>query len=114
MLDDLQSRVDAARDVDEPLLREVTAQLRHVFAEAPAHPELASDPTDAVLRLIDHCLPGWTIALRGTATEPDGHWHCALRESDTRDSDEVIGTGSAPSVSLALLRALVSVARFRT
>ena len=110
-IDALRARVDGATDLDEALLREAVAGLRIAFPGAPAHPELTSDPTEAVLRLVDHCLPGWTITLRGRATEPDGHWHCSLRESEARDSDAVIGIGTAPTVSLALLRALVSVAR---
>jgi hypothetical protein len=107
----LQERINDAKDLDQSLLHEAAEVLRELFPGAPAHPELLSEPTEAVLRLVDRCLPGWTISLRGTATEPDGHWHCALRESGERDNDEVIGSATAPTVSLALLRALVAVAR---
>ncbi len=113
MMEDLQSRVDAAKRVSGPLLAEATEELRSVFPGAPSHPAPATDATEAVLHLVDRCLPGWTIALRGIATEPHGHWHCVLRESDASDGDEVVGNGSAPTVALALLRALVSVARFK-
>jgi hypothetical protein len=112
-LEALQAHVDGAADLDAALLKDAADRLREVFPGAPSHPELLSEPTEAVLRLIDHCLPGWTITLRGTATEPDGHWHCSLRESGSRDNDEVIGNGNAPTVSLSLLRALVSAARAR-
>lgn len=106
----LRSRVEEARDIDAELLHLVAEELRRVFPGAPSHPESLSDPTEAVLRLVDRSLPGWTITLRGTATEPDGHWHCTLRKSDAHDDDALIGVGTAPTVSLALLRALVSAA----
>lgn len=105
----LQERLQAVRDIDQTLLHEVAEGLRPVFANAPLHPESLSEPTEAVLRLVDRCLPGWTITLHGTATEPDGHWHCTLRASEMRDDDTLIGHGTAPTVSLALLRALVAV-----
>jgi hypothetical protein len=107
----LSTRVNTAEDIDQALLREAAEELRAVFPHAPEHPELLSEPTEAVLWLVDRCLPGWTITLRGTATEPDGHWHCSLRQSGDRDDDAVIGNATAPTVSLALLRALVAVAR---
>jgi hypothetical protein len=112
-LDAVKARVDAAEDIDQALLHDTADELRAIFPNAPAHPELLSEPTEAVLRLVDRCLPGWTISLRGTATEPNGHWHCALRESSSSDNDMVIGNGNAPTVSLALLRALVCVAHIR-
>ena len=109
----LRDRADAAETLDETLLHDAAVTLHDIFPDAPAHPELLSDPTEGVLSLIDRCLPGWTIALRGQATEPDGHWTCTLRESASRDSDAVIGSGRAPAVSLALLRALLGVAAVR-
>lgn len=110
----LQERAEQAQDLDEGLLHEAAETLREVFSKAPAHPEALSEPTEAVLHLIDRCLPGWTITLHGQATEPSGHWHCTLRESDNRDNDTVIGSGRAPTISLALLRALLKVAALRT
>lgn len=110
-LEDLQRRIDAAVTVDADLLAEVVAELRGVFPKVTQHPDPAAEPTEAALHLIDACLPGWTITLHGTASEPDGHWRCALRESGAHDNDRVIGHGKAPAVSLALLRALVGAAR---
>ncbi len=109
-LNALKVRVEAAEDVDEDLLRDAAEEMRKIFPRAPMHPERLSDSTEAVLRLVDHCLPGWTVTLRGTATEPDGHWHCSLRSSGSDDDDAVIGHGNAPTVSAALLRALVATA----
>jgi hypothetical protein len=107
----LQRRVDAAERIDAALLEESAEGLSAAFPDLPGPPDRACDPTDGALWLIDRCLPGWAITLHGTATEPDGHWRCHLRRSDTRDDDGVIGRGIAPGVGLALLRALVSAAR---
>lgn len=106
----LKARIDAAKDLDEALLHDTVVALKPVFPNAPSHPELLSEPTEAVLHFVDRCLPGWTISLLGRAAEPDGHWSCVLRESSSRDDDSVIGAGKAPTVCLALLEALVSVA----
>ena len=68
--------------------------------------------TDAILHIVDLALPGWSIRIRGTAREPDGHWTCTLREVGVRDDDETIGIGTAPSLAQALFAALLeSVAR---
>jgi hypothetical protein len=109
----LERRVDNAEVVDAALLQESAEALRATFPDLPDPPGDRADPTDAALWLIDRCLPGWSIMLHGTATEPDGHWRCHLRRSESRDDDAVIGHGTAPGVGLALLRALVSVASQR-
>lgn len=106
----LEERVDEAGDLGEALLRDAAGALASVFPQVPAHPEVLSEPTEGVLHLIDRCLPGWDIVLHGRATEPNGHWNCILRESDSSDDDAVIGTGQAPTVALAALEALLAVA----
>lgn len=63
--------------------------------------------TDAVLRIVRECLPGWTIQLKGTATHPNGHWHCSLRRSDVRDNDPYVGIGAGPTLPHALLGAVI-------
>ena len=110
----LIAKAEAAQKIDEDLLHRSADAARTLFPDAPTSPEVLADPTDAVLHLIDKCLPGWTIALKGKAIEPDGHWSCVLRESSSRDNDEVIGTGKAATVSLALLQALLKVALQRS
>ena len=110
-LTELQGRVDGADRVDESLLDDSAHALRSAFPELSTPPTGQREPTDGALWLIDRCLPGWTIVLRGTATEPDGHWTCHLRRSDIRDDDAVIGRGAAPRVGLAMLRALIDAAR---
>jgi hypothetical protein len=108
-IDLLQRRVDAAERIDANLLAACTDAPHAPFPGLTAPPGGVADPTDAALRLVDRCLPGWSIVLHGTATEPDGHWRCTLRRSESRDDDAVIGHGAAPGVGLSLLRALVSV-----
>ena len=66
------------------------------------------DSTDAVLGLVRACLPGWTIQLKGTATSPNGHWHCSLRRSDVRDNDPYVGLGAGPTLPHALLGAVIA------
>ncbi|KPP93668.1 MAG: hypothetical protein HLUCCA08_05690 [Rhodobacteraceae bacterium HLUCCA08] len=67
--------------------------------------------TDAVLMVIDHGLPGWSVAINGTASEADGHWVCTLRRSADDADEALIGSGHGPLLSnvliAALLRALV-------
>ena len=65
--------------------------------------------TDAALHLVICTLPNWSVALSGTAHEPDGRWTCTLRPSGARDDEEVIGIGRAPTVPLALIVALLRV-----
>jgi hypothetical protein len=110
MINALLDRASAARTLDAGLLHDVANALRPIFPKAPNLPEALSDPTEAVLHLIDRCLPTWTISLTGKAIEPDGHWRCYLRETTGRDDDAVIGHGQAPVVTLALLQALLRVA----
>jgi hypothetical protein len=46
--------------------------------------------------------------LKGTATHPNGHWHCSLRRSDIRDNDPYIGIGAGPTLPHALLGAVIA------
>jgi hypothetical protein len=113
-LETLRRRAGEARTLEAALLHEIAAAVRGVFPDAPAHPEALAEPTEAVLHLVDRCLPGWAIMLKGHATEPDGHWRCTLRRHSARDDDAVIGQGRGPTVPLAVLTALLSVACQRT
>ncbi|MBM9593104.1 hypothetical protein [Roseitranquillus sediminis] len=112
-LEALLARVDEARELDANLLHEATEAIREVFPGVPAEATAPTEATEAVLHLVDRCLPGWTISLQGQATEPDGHWQCFLRESASRDDDAMIGSGRAPTVSLALLEAILKLASLK-
>ncbi|MDA5092840.1 hypothetical protein O2N63_01920 [Aliiroseovarius sp. KMU-50] len=62
---------------------------------------------EETIQLIDKLVPGWTIHITGTALEPDGHWQCHLRRSDTRDNDEFVGHGKGKHLQNALVVALL-------
>ncbi len=75
---------------------------------------IGSEPVEAVLHLVDEHLPEWTISLRGKAREEDGDWKCTLRKSSARDNDAFIGSGSGPTLALAVLEAILKASLLRT
>ncbi|RVT86966.1 hypothetical protein DXV76_02425 [Rhodobacteraceae bacterium CCMM004] len=106
----LSKEIEAAPRLERSMLETVASCIAPVFPRADLSHVPEGDLTDAALHLIDVCLPGWTIALRGKAHEPDGHWRCSLREGSSRDNDMLIGHGKGPTVGLALADALVNTA----
>jgi hypothetical protein len=103
-------RVKGAPALDGTLLVEASDAVRRVFPSLPALSQPVLEPVAEVLHLIDMALPGWSIQLTGKASEPDGHWRCSLRETRGSDEIEIVGLGTGPAVSLALLEALLDVA----
>ena len=75
-----------------------------------AHSDL--DSTDKVLAIIYAIRPGWSVSMKGVARLPNGHWRCTLRRSDMRDNDEYLGVGRGPTLSHALLAALLKALAF--
>jgi hypothetical protein len=65
------------------------------------------DSTDRVLGLIYSLKPGWSIAARGKARVPNGHWRCTIRQSASRDNDEYIGIGHGPNLPHSLLASVI-------
>jgi len=59
---------------------------------------------EAALALVDRVLPGWQITL-----ERSSRWRCTLRESSSRDDDELPGIAAATTPALALLAAAIAV-----
>ncbi|MCX7888272.1 MAG: hypothetical protein N2422_00910 [Rhodobacteraceae bacterium] len=115
-LRDLAARTETTAGADEALFAEVAAVLAPVLAASgdrtPLRPQdLVS--TDFVLHVIAHVLPGWAIRLRGRAFDPDGHWKCSLRPSESRDEAEVIGMSSGPDLSNVLLGSLLRVLAYQ-
>ena len=108
-IEGLLKKIEAATTLEADLLAAAADVVRAVFPDAPHHPEVLAEPVEAVLHLIDRCLPQWSIQLTGKAQEPDGHWRCSLRKSRGSDEDEVLGVGTGPTVALALLQALLRV-----
>ena len=111
MTQDLTARLAAANTLEGEMLAEIRAAAAAVFPDAPAHPEVLAEPSEAVMHLLAHCLPGWNIHLTGQAAEPDGHWRCSLRKSDAHDDDQVVGTAAGPTVPLVLALALMDVVK---
>jgi hypothetical protein len=108
-IEGLLKKVGSTAALEADLLAEVAGAVREVFPDAPHRPEVLAEPVEAVLSLIDRCLPHWSIQLTGKAQEPDGHWRCSLRKTRGSDEDEVLGVGTGPTVALALLQALLQV-----
>jgi len=109
MTQDLTARLAAAETLDGDMLADICASAAATFPDAPAHPEVLAEPTEAVMHLLAHCLPGWHIHLTGQAAEPNGHWRCSLRKSDVDDDDLVVGTATGPTIPLTLARAFWDV-----
>lgn len=63
--------------------------------------------TDQAMLVADAAYPNWSIHVRGRANDRDGHWHCTLRENDSRDSDAAIGFGRSPVLGQAVLAAVL-------
>lgn len=63
--------------------------------------------TEGALFIADAAYPNWVFSIHGRANDKDGHWRCSLRESDTFDSDAVIGMGRSPVLSQAILAAVI-------
>lgn len=105
----LAARIEVSGALDTATLAALrTALVKEAGAvPVPAVQDLRS--IEEIIHLLDRALPGWSIHLDGTAHEPNGHWHCALRPSALRDNDEFIGYGKGPMLSNALLAALLRV-----
>lgn len=78
-------------------------------------PELSREAladSDAVLRLIEEVIPGWSVHASGRALASNGRWKCTLRQSDSRDNDEFVGSGGGKVLRNAMLAALLRTARY--
>ncbi|KIT15063.1 hypothetical protein [Jannaschia aquimarina] len=97
--------IESSFDLSDELMARVRDALAANMDTPPSIEDFRS--TDAVLGLVRQCLPGWTIRIRGTATTPNGHWHCSLRQSAIRDNDPYVGIGQGPTLPHALLAAVL-------
>lgn len=112
----LTEKIEEGAAFDTAALRAVRTRLEQAFPNADpllhAYSEMLNS-TDALLHLVDAALPNWTIKLQGVTSETDGKWVCTLRQTDTRDDDELIGIGRAPRLSHAILAAFLKVIALR-
>jgi hypothetical protein len=109
-------KIKQAGKVDADLFTQAVEAMKAAFPNedfADAEHLIERDPTEAVLSLVEEHLPNWTISLRGKAREIDGEWTCTLRKSGSRDDDAVIGLGSGPTLSLAVLSAILKASLWR-
>ncbi|SDZ34510.1 hypothetical protein SAMN05444004_11129 [Jannaschia faecimaris] len=74
-----------------------------------AMPQVIST-TDGAMVVADDAYPNWAVHIHGRANDRDGHWHCTLRENDSRDNDAVIGIGKSPVLAQAILAAVLRLA----
>mgnify|MGYP001822861950 FL=1 len=104
-LSNLAREIEAAFELSENL----TERARNALKETLRTPPTVSDfhSTDRVLKMVQECLPGWAIHIKGTATSPNGHWHCSLRKSEIRDNDSYVGIGQGPTLPHAVLAAVI-------
>ncbi len=115
-MEGLAARMEASKANEPDLAREVAACFSQFMpATGTQGAVVAADlqSSDQVLHLIDALAPGWSIRLKGKAFEPDGHWSCTLRPSETRDEDEFIGHAKGPHLANAMIGALLRVLAWR-
>lgn len=115
-LEGLAERLESATANQPGLIEEVAACVSQFLPDTRSQDKVtASDlsSSDDVLHLIDVIAPGWSIRLKGKAFEPDGHWSCTLRPSETRDEDEFIGHAKGPHLANAMMGALLRVLAYR-
>ena len=106
----LAEDVEAALTLQEHLAERVLEVIR---TRATISVEAADlDSTDRVLEVIYALKPGWSVTVRGTARQPNGHWRCTLRRSSERDNDEYVGVARGPTLPHALLAALLKALSF--
>ncbi len=116
MTTDLDALAAQVEDTHGPLQGPVAETAAAALSEHHADGTIDADAmasTDMILHLTDTVVPGWSIHLRGRAIEPNGHWNCTLRRNDARDNDEFIGRGKGPTLSSAILAALLRVVGYQ-
>jgi hypothetical protein len=106
-LDILIETLETNRDISIADYDGVVHALAFLLPDAtlPAAEQVAT--TDQAILIADDAYPNWSVHIRGRANDRDGHWHCTLRENDSRDSDAVIGIGSSPVLGQAILVAVI-------
>lgn len=114
-LHDLAQSFEETHQPDEGLERDAMAALRSRWSDAPSDLTRAGAlrSTDAVLRLVQHFLPGWTMAIEGVADAAHGQWHCTLKPADKDDFDAFLRVGRGALLPYALAAALFSVLSVR-
>lgn len=113
---ELADRLETAESLGTDLSLQALLALRESFPTEAAAGHVAADivtSSDALVEMVNAALPGWHFSIHGRARHTLGAWSCSLRRSDVLDDDEILGTGEARSLSLAILAAVFRVAALR-
>ena len=106
-LDILISELETTRDMSVADFDGVLHALGFLLPSVKLPDAAHVGTTDHAILIADAAYPNWSIHLRGRANDRDGHWHCTLRENDSRDSDKAIGVGRSPVLAKAVLAAVL-------
>ncbi|MGJ8588910.1 MAG: hypothetical protein ACSHXW_12205 [Yoonia sp.] len=109
-LDILIKELESTRDMSIADFDGVLHALAFLLPQATLPSPENLRTTDAAILIADAAYPNWSIHIRGRTNDRDGHWHCTLRENDSRDSDAAIGAGRAPVLAQAILAAILRLA----
>ncbi|MFO8126910.1 hypothetical protein [Yoonia sp.] len=109
-LDVLIKELETSRDMSIADFDGVIHALEFLLPEVETPGPDRIGTTDQAILIADDAYPDWSVHIRGRANDRDGHWHCTLREDDSRDSDAVIGTGRSPVLGQAVLAAVIRLA----
>ncbi|OAN77316.1 hypothetical protein A8B78_14400 [Jannaschia sp. EhC01] len=104
LISQLETRSDLSIAEFDAVIGAFAFLLPGKLPENVATPQRAAT-TDGAMLIADEAYPNWTVHIHGRANDRDGHWHCTLRESDTRDSDAAIGSGRSAVLAQAILAA---------
>ena len=109
IIDELENRADLTMaDFDG-----VAHALAFLMPDATAHTPITAQSiatTDGAILIADEAFPNWAVHIHGRANDRDGHWRCALRETDSRDNDAAIGAGRSPVLAQAILACVLRLA----
>lgn len=109
-LDVLIKELETTRDMSVADFDGVVHALAFLFPDIALPTADRIGGTDEAMLIADDAYPNWSVHIRGRANDRDGHWHCTLRKSDSRDSDAAIGAGRAPVLGQAILAAVIRLA----
>lgn len=109
-LDILIKELETARDMSIAEFDGVLHALAFLLPKVTLPTAESIATTDQAMLIADAAFPNWSVHIRGRANDRDGHWHCTLRENDSRDSDAVIGIGRSPVLGQAILAAVIRLA----
>lgn len=111
-LKELANEIEAALEIGDDLALRCVEAAKDLGGQSEDRDPFSKadlDATDRILLLVYEALPGWTVSIQGKAWQPNGHWRCRLRQSSSRDNDELIGLGHGPTLPHALIAALFRV-----